>query len=207
MDTIAKIEELFREGTTRNLSASAVLYTPEDSCRSVGYVRSGKLVMKKYLSNGRELVLGEFLPGSMYGELLVFTGRPYRGWLIAAESSEVTEIRRDVLLALFREEQYVDAFFSEVTQRISSIAEALELRSLPRVEERLALYMLSHHTEREGCATSITELAGRLGCSREALSRSVAKLVGEGALERSAGVLSVRRVGLLEDLLSGSRLE
>ena len=205
MDTIPKIAGLFSGGALRRLYLGEVLYTPEDSCRSVGYVRSGRLVMKKYLSNGRELVVSEFLPGSMFGELLVFTGGPYRGWLIAAEASEVIEIERDKLLNLFREKEFLQAFFSEVTQRVSSLAEALELRSLPRVDERVAFYMLSHHSGEEGCNATITELASRLGCSREALSRSVGKLIGVGALERSQGMIHIRRADLLEDLLTGSR--
>lgn len=156
--------------------------------------------MSQILSTGKEILLSEFHPGEMFGELIVFTGANYRGWLKAEEDSEVIEIKRDELFKLLKEDDNLLAFMKEVAQRVSRFTESMEILSYKTISRKAAYYLLSRHVDGK-VNLNVSQLSNRLGCSREALSRTLTQLEQINVIKRHNGCIQIHNREKLEDLL------
>lgn len=196
------LKEVFRDEKVRELEKSKVLHRPDETCRSLGYVLTGKLVMKKYLTTGKELYLTSFKAGEIYGELLVLSGENYKGWLIAEEPSQVLELSSEKLNKRLRDPSFKNLYFCEVSQRVSQMTERIELLSYKKVTDRIILYFINHYEAGRPFRINISLLAEALDCSREALSRGIGALEKEKALVKEGRVITIGSFAALEERLS-----
>ena len=196
------LKPLFSNARELSVERNEVLHRPDEKCVSLGYVLSGRLVMKKYLSNGKGLYLTKFNPGDMYGELLVLSGENYRGWLTAEEPAIVLELSRHALDELLADPAFKQLYFHEISERVSRMTERIEILSYTKVSDRLILYFLNHFEKESSLNINISTLADELNCSREALSRAVSELGKEKALIKEGNKITLLDLLLLEKQLS-----
>ena len=172
---------------------------------------SGKVQISLFSLQGREVILREMGPHQIFGELAAIDRRPRSANVIAVEDS---------VLAHMRGEQFVE-FLGEVPQaglwlsrllvaRIRNLtSRAFELATLPvagRIQsellrlardadvssDRLVIHPMPTHAD----------LAARIGTHREAVTRELNLLAGEGILRqcgRKVEILSVAKLHALYD--------
>lgn len=182
-----------------------ILHTPHEACRSVGFILAGTLRMSRLFSSGREITFRILKSGEMYGELFAFAGHPYPCWVAASDAAQVFEVDAEHFTDLFRNPLFVTAFMADIAEKSRRLNQSIELLSLPRVAQRLAHYLLfgTARADEAGYtgAATVTALAERLACSREAVSREIGRLTSAGILEgQGAGLKILDRIAL-EDLL------
>ena len=194
----------FKHAQKKVLKKGEVLHSSNETCRTLGYLVSGKLVMKKYLSTGKELFLTEFTPGELFGELLVLAGENYRGWLIAEEPTEVLELNSASLQELLEDAIFKRLFFSRISERVARMTERIEILSYKKISDRIVLYLLSHCEAGKVYDINITALAGSLDCSREALSRAISELEKEEVILKKGNTLQILDIPQLENQLTTS---
>ncbi len=197
-----KFSDLFKDAVQKDYEKGEVLHRPHEKCISLGYVQSGMLSMKNYLSSGKALSLTKFYPGEMYGELLVLAEENYRGWLIADEPTTVLELNAERLSYLLMESSFKKIFFRRISYRVSTMTERMEILTYKKVSDRIILYFLSHYDEGKEFEINITSLAEELDCSREALSRAISFLEKEEFLSKRGHKLRILSFPLLETKLS-----
>ncbi|MBN2657135.1 MAG: Crp/Fnr family transcriptional regulator [Spirochaetales bacterium] len=196
------LKDFFHNEKSLNLDKSEVLHRPDETCKSLGYLLSGRLVMKKYLSTGKELYLTEFKAGDIFGELLVLSGEKYKGWLVAEEPSQVFELSYIKLNKLLSDPAYKTLYFREISRRVSRMTERIEILSYKKVSDRIIIYLINHFEEGKPFRINISLLSDILDCSREALSRTVSSLEKENLLVKHGRFITIRRVADLEERLS-----
>lgn len=191
--------ELFKTGRTINLSRGEKLHTPMENCTSLGFVKSGRLGLSRVLSSGKEILINSFLPGDLYAELIVFSGESYPGWLTALEDTSVIELDLNSLLQILQDQSILLSFLSGISQKVISLTNTIEILSQKTVKQKIAYYMLALP---DGSFTeSITGLAARLGCSREALSRALSSLESNKILQKKGVYISILNESELEAIL------
>jgi CRP/FNR family transcriptional regulator, dissimilatory nitrate respiration regulator len=191
--------ELFKSGRTINLSRGEKLYSPMDECTSLGFVKSGHLGLSRILSSGKEILINSFIPGDLYAELIVFSGESYPGWLTALEDTTVVELDLKSLLQILQDQGILLSFLSGISQKVISLTNTIEILSQKTVKQKIAYYMLSLS---DGYLNeSITGLAARLGCSREALSRALSDLESDEILQKQGVHISIINEVELEGIL------
>jgi CRP/FNR family transcriptional regulator len=199
-------EPLFQKGRRVDLARGEVLHTPHEKCRSLGLVVSGSLRLVRILPSGREAMVREFLPGDLYGELLVFNRACYPGWLIATEPAMVREVDLSRLLTYLQNPETLTCFMGGISRKMIRLGDTIEILSLKTVRQRIAHVLLTRPSPElpwpEGRnPLSITRLAATLGCTREAASRALAEMKREGLVESKDGHLLVTNPAGLEDIL------
>jgi len=190
-------DELFENGKVIKLQKGEVLHTDHDKCTSLGKVISGKLRLSRPLTSGREIILKEFEPEELFAELIVFSGENYPGWLIASESSTVTEVDYHHILEYLDDRDSMVTFICGISKKLNHLTNKIEIMSLKTVKQKIAFSLFSMSPL---CVTSVTETANALGCSREALSRALTELEQEGAIVRQDGELRITERRVLEAL-------
>ncbi len=192
--------ELFRQGRQIELARGDVLHDVHDECKALGKIIKGKLRLSRILSSGREITFKEFIPGEIYAELLVFTGEPYPGWLIASENSTVIEVEFSHVLELLGNSVALIEFMSGVSRKTNHLANKIEILSFKTVKQKIAFYLL---TENNPVISSVSGLSDNLACSREALSRALSEMAGNGIITRDGKDIRIKDKTELEKLLLG----
>lgn len=178
-------------------------------------LRTGKVQISLFSPHGREVILRELVPDRIFGELAAIDRQPRSANVIALEESLLARMRGDAFLDFLGTVPQAGLWMSEVlTARIRDLtARAFELATLPvagRVQSELL--RLARETEVEGDRLVISpmpthaDLAAWIGTHREAVTRELNLLAGEGILRQSgreAEILSLSRLQSLYNRFRG----
>ncbi|MBI9101102.1 MAG: Crp/Fnr family transcriptional regulator [Spirochaetales bacterium] len=169
------------------------------------------------LSSGKEIVIKEFTPGELFAELIVFTGEPYPGWLIASKDTRIIEVEYSLLLDYLEDREAMISFISGISKKLTHLTDTIEIMSLKTVKQKIAYTLLSaehaeygkhlHTTaspnkrrEKFEFPVTVTGLAGKIGCSREAVSRAISEMESEGILVKNKKSIRIEDKKLLENI-------
>lgn len=160
----------------RQFKAGQTIFFENDTCRSIGVVKSGEINIKSYFANGKEVTYNVLEEGQMFGNNLVFSSNPkYRGDVISLKQSEVWFLSKEKLLKLLKED---DEFLLMYLTKQSDFSKTLNLKikllTINGAEDRLVYYLTFN--KNRITYKSITKLANELYLTRESLSRTITKL-------------------------------
>ena len=192
-------QKLFSGGKAIELARGEMLHTPMETCKSLGLVQKGRLGLTRLLSSGKSILINDFNPGDLYAELIVFSGEKYPGWISAIEKTQVVELDLKSLLVLLKDSNTLFPFLAGISNKVINLTNTIEILCQKTVKQKISYYLLS--ISGEGVFDSISGLASRLGCSREALSRALNELVKDKVISRGMNTISIADEAALEDIL------
>jgi CRP/FNR family transcriptional regulator len=151
-------------------------------------VRQGRLKLVRYTARGREMLLHLVGPGQSFAEAAVFGDVTYPATAEAVSDAEVWGLARERLLSMVRSDPELGlALAGSLARWTRTLAGQLELLTQRRVEERVAIYLLSRVGEREPRAGDVIPLAeprhliaAQCGTAPEVLSRTFRRLEDDG---------------------------
>jgi len=207
--SLAPLYEVFCGASPRRFATGAIVFGEGDVSKRVILVVSGHLKVSCCSDNGHEVVLGYCERGDVLGEFAAVDGEPHPATVTAVEPTQalvmpadrfasIVEGRPDAAMALLR---------SVIGRLRNADRKRLEFASLDatgRVARRL-IELAEHYGEPTDEGVRITlpitqqELAGWVGTSREAVSKSMHRL-----RERSLIDIHRRSVTVLD--LEGLRM-
>lgn len=199
--TVFQPDFLFEKGKNIQLSRGDVLHSPLDKCKAIGYIKSGKLRLSRILTSGKEIYINEFKEGEIFAEMLVFSSENYPGWLIASEETIVIELKLSHLLEFLKKDDALISFFKGIHGKITDLTNTIEILSQKTVKQKIAHYLLTQRDDNNQRPISITGISKKLGCSREALSRSISELVRQNIIRQTKDSILIINKVLLEDIL------
>lgn len=174
-------------------------------------IRDGTVQISLISPHGREVILREMGPDRIFGEIAAIDGLPRSANVIALEDSLLASMRGDEFLEFLGGGPQAGLWMSQLlAQRIRDLTErAFELATLP-VAGRVQRELLRLAAEGGGTGDRVqiarmpthADLAARIGTHREAVTRELNLLAGEGILHqsgRTAEILSIARLQALYD--------
>jgi len=195
------MEPLFQNGKIIELSRGEVLHSPLDTCRAIGFIKSGKIRLSRTLSTGKEIYLNQFNQGDVFGEMIVFSAEKYPGWLTASEPTTVIELDLKYLLVHLQNSETLISFFKGISHKITDLTNTIEILSQKTIKQKIAHYLITQKKTETAPPIKVSNLARRLGCSREALSRALSEMTRQKLIIREKDLITVTEQSLLEDLL------
>lgn len=160
----------------RTYKPQETIFLENDTCISVGIVKSGEISIKSYFANGKEVTYNVLEEGQMFGNNLVFSSTPrYRGDVISQKQSEIWFISREKLLKLLKQDdELLVLYLTQQSDFSKNLNFKIKLLTISGAEDRLTYYL----TFNKGKINykSITKLANELYLSRESLSRTISKM-------------------------------
>ena len=163
----------------RTYKPQETIFLENDTCISVGIVKSGEISIKSYFASGKEVTYNVLEEGQMFGNNLVFSSTPrYRGDVISQKQSEIWFISRGNLLKLLKQDdELLVLYLTQQSDFSKNLNFKIKLLTISSAEDRLTYYL----TFNKGKITykSITKLANELYLTRESLSRTITKMVKE----------------------------
>lgn len=175
----------------RTYKPQETIFFENDTCISVGIVKSGEISIKSYFANGKEVTYNVLEEGQMFGNSLVFSSTPrYRGDVISQKQSEIWFISRENLLKLLKQDnELLVLYLTQQSDFSKNLNFKIKLLTISSAEDRLAYYL----TFNKGKITykSITKLANELYLTRESLSRTITKMVKEKKITQVSKTLKL----------------
>jgi CRP-like cAMP-binding protein len=179
--------------TVQNLCRGEILYSEQEEASALYVVVRGQLRSIRMNVEGREQVLSTESPGAILAAVALFGGEKFYSTLIADTPSQVLAIGRKEMVDLCR--QYPEFLWSlarTLAQKARSLAELVETLALRQVDQRVAQYLLTICQQRgighrTTCLVELTlnrtEIAGRVGSTREVVSRAFTQLEKAGLIQ------------------------
>jgi len=178
-------------GHERSLERGEVLFHEDDPAEALYAVISGQLKLVRYSPKGRELLLHLANPGQTFAEAALFAAGTYPATAEVMKSCRLWCLPRAAMLELLGESPELGvAMLGSISLWTRKLASKLELHTQRRVEERVAIYLLSRAGQRDlqpGDKIELAEprnlIAAQCGTAPEVLSRTFRRLEENGVLE------------------------
>ncbi len=182
-----RLDQLGALCTRTKLAPQEILLREGDPGSTLYFIIGGVLRVERYTARGGVVHLAMRSAGDTIGELSILTDGYRSAYVVAHTSAKLLVMERAAFLKYALTEPEVTlALLARLAERVKEASELVVSRSAASVEDRILQLMLSM-VDSEGEITlkeSQAELANRIGCSREALSRAIAKLVDDRRLDR-----------------------
>ena len=168
----------------RQFKDGETIFLENDTCVSVGIIKSGEISIKSYFSNGKEVTYNVLEEGQMFGNNLIFSSTPkYRGDVISQKQSEIWFISKEKLLKILKEDQeFLVLYLTNQSDFSKKLNLKIKLLTISSAEDRLIYYLTFNKNKL--AYKSITKLADELYLSRESLSRTITKLTKDHKIKR-----------------------
>jgi CRP/FNR family transcriptional regulator, dissimilatory nitrate respiration regulator len=197
---------------TRRFAKGEIVFTEGQPGSGFYVVMNGRVKIFKVSAEGKEQILHIFGPGEPFGEVPVFSGKPFPASAEAIEKSR---------LLFFPKQAFVDLtsampslalnMLAVLSMRLRQFTVQIENLSLKEVPGRLASYLVYLAAE-QAAADSVTltiskgQLASLLGTIPETLSRMMAKMAGMGLIQVEGRTIRLLNRDALEDLAKTGKL-
>lgn len=185
-------------GSPIDLISGAVLFQTGDPGDAAYLILAGELEVRTQSIDGREVRISGLGPGALVGEMAALDGEPRSADVAAARNSRLWRFPRAALIdALEADPKAALALLAELSRRLRGANAALEAGRLLDLGGRLAQLLIAQQSGQGVVSMTQTEMARRLGFSREKVNRKLHQWAEAGWVEMSAaGVRVVNAVSL-----------
>lgn len=183
----------------------------DDTSNDVLFVVSGTVRVIHRAEDGKQVILGELGPGSVFGEMAAIDCIPRSASVTTLQKSLIATMRAGAFMDILASEPEVcHAVMKMLVGRIRTLNRQLSEHAYLTAVERLYAELLRLSRPRGGHdgQRSISppptqqDLAERIGSRREVVSRALGALVKENLLEKTRGALVLTDPGKLNRRIS-----
>lgn len=210
--SLTAIEALAKNCQIKQYTKGQTILHAEEETTDMYCVLSGTVRVSNYALSGREIVYDDIHAGGIFGEICAIDGLGRSAQVAAIEPVRVAEIRRKVFLETLESypqvaialAQHLVAIIRVSGQRIiDTSTKSSRLRLLSAI-----LNMADEKGRVENGHIVITgfpthrDLAGKIGCTRETVTRLLQALGEEGLITRETATLSIPDIQALREALA-----
>jgi len=201
----AELEVIAAFSLLRVIPKDGYLFREGDPAEGFYVAQKGAINVHRVSPAGKEQVIYVFRPGESFAEAALATPQGYPANARAVESSAVVLVPKAPFLALLgRRPDLALRMLGSMSQHLRVLVGLVEDMTLKDVETRF-LHWLLQRCPRGSAGAAVVELgttkrvlAAELGTSSETLSRTFARLRGDGLLAVQGGELRVADVAALQ---------
>lgn len=201
----AQLKEIAARCKSAQYKKGDVIFHRTDLSTDLYIVNSGKLKAVLADEEGGEMVLAQFEKGAFFGELSLLDGKGRSATIVADSDAELAVLKKDVFLdLLYKEPKIAVELMATLVERLRKADEMIESLAFLEVGERLIRTLLDAATAggtgskgflKAGKLTH-KELAGRIGSSREAVSKCMKVLSTKGVIKEAEGHILIAQNAL-----------
>ena len=192
----ALLEQIAAVATVRSFAKGAIVVSEGDETDSLYVMLSGRARIFVADADGREVQLNQIGAGEYFGEVTL-DGGPRSASVMALEECRCGVIRRAELDSFVaKSPAFALHLVRKLASRVRALTENVRSLALMDVYGRVARLLLELAEERDGrqvIAEPLTQkdIASRVGCSREMISRIFSDLTEGGYVSRQDGLLVI----------------
>jgi CRP-like cAMP-binding protein len=197
---------LTASGASVSIQPGAALFYKGDPGEALFIVLEGEIEISTATADGRMVRIAALGPGAVIGEMAVLDGGGRSADATAMRRTRLMRIGREAILnALKGEPDALLALAVELSQRVRHADSALESAALLDLGGRLARVLLQEAGASGLVALPQTELARRIGASREKVNRKLGSWRDEGWISIGKSGIRIEAPAALQALVQPAR--
>lgn len=187
-------------GLVLSLDRGGQLCAKGEKGDSLFVVMEGEIEVRATTEGGRDVRIAALGAGSVIGEMAVLDGEPRSADMGAMRRSRLVKIGRDVVIDTLKSEPAVLLdIVIEMSRRLRATDAKLEDEALLDLGGKLARLVLAEGSDR--VTLTQTEIARRIGASREKVNRKLHDWADEGWVQIDRSGLKILKRAELENLI------
>ena len=204
------LQSVLENCSTRQYSRHQFIVRESEASTNLFFINSGKVRVTLFSSSGKEVSFVDMNAGENFGEISAIDGGPRSASVMALEDTEITVMPGKLLQNILLEQPQVAIYLlkqmSSIVRRLCNrIFEYSTLGARNRIHSEL-LRLARENLDLDGKARihsppTHSEIASRVSCHREAVSREMKVLENQGVIEKGTKKLIVPDCKLLETLV------
>lgn len=202
----ATLKRLAKQGQPCTVDSGKLLFAKGDKGDALYVLLEGEVEVRVSTEAGKDVRMASLKPPALIGEMAVLDGGTRSADICAIRKSRFLRIHRDqAIAALESEPKALLKLIAEMSRRLRHADSALEDAHTLDLGGRLALRLIEEAGDSTSVTLTQTELARRIGASREKVNRKLHEWVDEGWISMGrAGIKLVAR-DKLKALIQESR--
>jgi len=201
----SQLKEIAARCRNAQYKKGEVIFHKTDLSTDLYIVNSGKLNAVLADEEGDEMVLAQFEKGAFFGELSLLDGKGRSATIVANKDSEFAILKQSVFLdLLYKNPQIAVELMTTLVDRLRKADAMIESLAFLEVGERLVRTLLEAAAGEKMLTSGFLktgklthkELAARIGCSREAVSKCLKVLAAKKIVKESGGSILIARNAL-----------
>jgi len=190
------VETLERMSPHRSFGRGELIYSPHHPETTLFIVKAGRVRIFRVAEDGKALTLAILEPGAIFGEMLLVGQQMYDNYAEALEPATLCQLGTAEVEEHFLSNPKVAVRISRLLgQQVARLEERLTDMALRPLTARTARTLLAlaeaAPRTRFGSTPAVTltheQLAGLLGATREATSKTMAELAAQGLIRQGRG--------------------
>jgi CRP-like cAMP-binding protein len=168
------LRRLAAAGHPVKLDRAAPLFAKGDQGDAAFILLEGELEVRAVAKDGKELVIAGLKPGGLVGEMAVLDGAARSADVVAARNCRLWRLPRAAVVAMvLGNGEAALQLLAELCRRLRAANATLELASRRTIEGQLAALLMVQQSRLGVVALTQTEMARRIGASREHVNRKL----------------------------------
>ena len=191
----ATLKRLAKQGQPCTVDSGKLLFAKGDKGDALYVLLEGEVEVRVSTEAGKDVRMASLKPPALIGEMAVLDGGTRSADICAIRKSRFLRIHRDqAIAALESEPKALLKLIAEMSRRLRHADSALEDAHTLDLGGRLALRLIEEAGDSTSVTLTQTELARRIGASREKVNRKLHEWVDEGWISMGrAGIKLVAR--------------
>ena len=176
-----------------------VIIGQDERTKDVFFVLEGLAQVTVYSEDGKKVAFRTIDAGAVFGELAAIDNLPRSASVIALEKTKAGRLPAAVFRALVESEPaFTWTLLGHLSSQVRDMTDRIYEYSTKLVRERLILELKRLARLGDGAlgiiqpAPTHFDLAARISCHREAVSREMSRLTKAGIIAKAEGVLTIR---------------
>lgn len=203
----ARAEPFARQCARKRYAEAELVLDFDDHSTDVYFIVSGDVRVLVRTAAGKEMIFGDLGAGRLFGEMAAIDGTKRSANVTALTNAELLVVPAAVFKEIvFNTPDVCDRLLRLLTGRVRELNTRLFERSVLDLRHRLYAELLRLSAPRKGVAGQAIvspppfqhDLAARIGCRREQVSRELTTMIEEGLVEKIRGGLVLPRPTVLE---------
>lgn len=194
----------------RRYDAGQQIIGDQDETADVFFIVRGQVRATVYAVSGKEVSFRDLGPGKSIGELSAIDGAPRSANVIALTETVLASMPAETFRAVLRDYPDVsERMLTYLVDLVRKLSERVVEYSVLAVRNRIhaELLRLAHAANPGGVAATLSpapthaDIASRVATHREAVTRELNALAGQGLVQRQPGALVIADIEKLEKLV------
>jgi CRP/FNR family transcriptional regulator, cyclic AMP receptor protein len=204
------VASLRKDCSIRRIAAREQIIGQDDVGGDVLFLLSGAARVSLYSPDGQRVGFRDVTPGAMFGELSALDGKPRSASIEAIQPCTVATMPRQRFLAALAEHpKLAMALARHLTRYVRALTERIFEFSTLAGRNRLRMELLRLAAETGATADAVrlspspphAEIAARISCQREAVSRELAWLERQGLVQKNGKDLHITSTARLRRII------
>jgi len=197
---------LAKQGVPCTVDPGKLLFAKGDKGDALYVLLEGEVEVRTSTEAGKDIRLASLKPHALIGEMAVLDGGVRSADICAIRRSRFLRIGRDqAIAALESEPRALLKLIAEMSRRLRHADSALEDAHTLDLGGRLALRLLEEAGDSAAVTLTQTELARRIGASREKVNRKLHEWAEEGWINMGRAGIKLLARDKLKSLIQESR--